>query len=236
MIFIPASSEKLLKGTGEEVMIAFLEPLMRELEFVFIEGFEVLYDFLLELIFEGLSPLSGIGDSKLRAMLMYWTGDHPAQTKVAGFKTSRYNACRCHYNVVEKVVGTKVIYLDNRRQAYDPPPAREIQTIYLESQDFQFGASSNRSRRNTIITTYSKLWRLYDMYGFDLSLDLVYDSMHILPLNLFKNFVEQLMNEGRAVSVDNSLNELRNHHPQQLGAKWPYDCSNRLGYWRAEEY
>ena len=51
------------------------------------------------------------------------------------------------------------------------------------------------------------------MYGFYLSLDLVYDSMHILPSNLFKNFVEQLMNEGRAASVDSSLNELRNHCP-----------------------
>ena len=77
VIFIPASLEKLLRGMGEEVMTAFLEPLIRELESVFIEGFEVLYNFPLELIFEGLSPLSGIGDSKLRTMLMYQTGDHP---------------------------------------------------------------------------------------------------------------------------------------------------------------
>jgi hypothetical protein len=27
---------------------------------------------------------------------------------------------------------------------------------------------------------------LYNLYGFDLSLDLVYDSMHILPLSLEK--------------------------------------------------
>ena len=107
VIFIPASLEKLLRGTGEEVMTAFLEPLMKELECVFIKGFEVLYNFPPELIFEGLSPLSGTGDLKLRAMLIYWTGDHPAQTKVAGFKTSGYNACRRHYNVVEKVVGAK---------------------------------------------------------------------------------------------------------------------------------
>jgi hypothetical protein len=98
------------------------------------------------------------------------------------------------------------------------------------------GASSSRSRRQTFITRYSKLWRLYDICGFDLDLDLVYNSMHILPLNLFKGFLEQSISEGRAADVDRALNEISTHRPKQLGARWPSDCSNRLSYWRAEEY
>lgn len=121
VIFIPTSSEKLIKEQEEQVMTAFLEPFMRELEYVLIHGFDVSYNFPLELISPHLIPSTRTSDLKLRAMPMYWTRDHPAQTKVAGFKLSGYQACgRCH--MFEKPSTPKVVYPDNRRQAYDPPP------------------------------------------------------------------------------------------------------------------
>ena len=61
---------------------------------------------------------------------MYWTGDHAAQTKVAGFKLSGYNACRCHKNVTEKLDGSKMLYLDNRRQTHDPPHTGKLR-LYM---------------------------------------------------------------------------------------------------------
>ena len=87
--------------------------------------------------------------------------------------------------MTEILDGSKVFYPDNRRQAHDPPPYRKIETIHEEALSFQTGASSSQSRRATFITSFSKLWRLYEILGFNLCLDLVYDSMHILPLNLF---------------------------------------------------
>ena len=158
VIFIAASSKNLLKTGEEEVMIAFLEPFIKEMEYAFIDGFQVCYNFPPELICEGLSVLSGIGESKLRAIPMYWTGDHLAQTKVARFKLSGYNACRRHKNVTEKLDGSKVFYPDNRRQAHDHPPFRKIETIHEEALSFQTRASSSQSRRATFITSFSKLW------------------------------------------------------------------------------
>jgi hypothetical protein len=96
VIFILASSKKLVKEMKEEVMTVFLEPFIKELEYAIIHGFVVSYNFQSELIFEVLPSLSGTSDSKLWAMPMYWTGDHPAQTKVARFKLSGYQACRRH--------------------------------------------------------------------------------------------------------------------------------------------
>ena len=143
VIFILTSSKNLLKSGEEEVMTAFLEPFIREMEFAFIDGFQECYNFPPELICEGLSILSRIGESKLRAIPIYWTRDHPTQTKVAGFKLSGYNACRCHKNVTEKLDGIKVFYPNNRWQAHDPPLYRKIKTIYEEALSFQTRASSS---------------------------------------------------------------------------------------------
>jgi hypothetical protein len=236
VIFILPSSEKLVRQREEEVMTTFLEPLLREMESALIHGFEVCYNFPVELISPLFPPVSETRNSKVRAMLMYWTGDHPAQTKVAGFKLSGYSACRRHKNVVEKVVGNKVMYPDNRRQSHDPPLNRDIEDLYLEAQNVQRRSTSSRSRREICITTYSKLWRLYQICGFDLSFDTVYDSMHILPLNMFKSFVELLVTEGEAANVDQALDEISPYRPKRLGARWPLGCANRLSYWRAEEY
>ena len=78
VIFIPASSKEFVKEMEEEVMTAFLQPFIKELEYAIIHGFVVSYNFPSELIFEGLPSLYGTSDSKLWAMPMYWTGDHLA--------------------------------------------------------------------------------------------------------------------------------------------------------------
>ena len=53
----------------------------------------------------------------------------------------------------------------------------------------------------------SPLWVLYHLYGFDLSVDLVYDVMHIMGLNNFKTYIKNLftwigdnINKQRTVS------------------------------------
>jgi hypothetical protein len=138
-------------------MTTFLEPLLREMESALIHGFEVCYDFPAELISPHLPPVSETCNSKIRAMLMYWTRDHSAQTKVGGSKLSRYNACRRHKNMAEKVVGNKVMYPNNRHQSHNPPLNHDIEDLYLEAQNVQRGGTPSRSRWEICITTYSKL-------------------------------------------------------------------------------
>jgi hypothetical protein len=43
-------------------------------------------------------------------------------------------------------------------------------------------------------------------------------------------FVEQLIIEGRTISIDCSLYELRNRYPKQLGPRWLFNCSPTLAY------
>jgi hypothetical protein len=53
----------------------------------------------------------------------------------------------------------------------------------------------------------------------------VYNLMHILPLNLFKSFVEHLVTKGEAINVDQALDEINIHHPKRLEATWPSSCA-----------
>ena len=71
LIFIPSSSKKLLKETGNQFMTVFLEPFIRELVSLFIDGFDVIYNFPSKIISPTIAPATETGSSKLRVMLMY---------------------------------------------------------------------------------------------------------------------------------------------------------------------
>lgn len=69
--------------------------------------------------------------------------------------------------------------------------------------------------RKWVVMGMSKLWCLYNQYGFDLFLDLVYDSMHINPLCFLKNYVVNLKDEcdGRGPKLKIALREGTNNKP-----------------------
>lgn len=92
--------------------------------------------------------------------------------------------------------------------------------------------------RRMCITGVSKLWRLYYLYEFNISLDLVYDVMHILPLCILKKYVCKLKEEchSRGDILEKALVEVSAYRPTDLGARWPIGINDRLGYWKAEEY
>jgi hypothetical protein len=46
------------------------------------------------------------------------------------------------------------------------------------------------------ISGQSCLWRLYNLYGFDISRDFTYDVMHTLALCVFKKYVHMLVKYG----------------------------------------
>jgi len=67
VVFIRASYNKIVKEFEEGVLTIFLEPFLRELEFVFVHGFLVKYNFPFEIIDLNVS---NVEPTVLRAMLM----------------------------------------------------------------------------------------------------------------------------------------------------------------------
>lgn len=97
-------------------------------------------------------------------MLLFWIRDHPTQCSIDSFKATNY---------------PNTIY-----QTKHPMSLWSISNIFQEFTNMHVIMVQNRC-----ITTFSKLWRLYTLYGFNLSLDLVNDFIHILSICLFKKFV-----------------------------------------------
>ena len=104
-----------------------------------------------------------------------------------------------------------------------------------------------RDRRSRVsgVSGESKLWRLYHLYGFDLSKDMVFDVMHIMGLNLFKNFTKlffediekhELKSEIYDVvrSTCKSITEARVGELKQ--SQWPQNPINDHETYIAEEY
>jgi hypothetical protein len=71
----------------------------------------------------------------------------------------------------------------------------------------------------------SHLWKLYNLYGFDISCDLTYDVMHILTLCVFKKYIHMLVKyvarNGRIKDLDGALQFVKKLSPLTLGARWP---------------
>ena len=247
ILFIPSSSEKLIKDADSNLLMFFLEPLIKDLEEIFVKGFPVSYAYPVDAISDKL-PLISIGEViTLRAMLLLWTGDHPAQCKIGGLKVGGYSCCRRH-KVASRwrgIPNTKkglVEYHDNRKQHRYPPIVRTMEDTAVALANWRQlpeGKEKDLLGREAGISSHSILWRLHALYGFDILRDIVYDVMHILALCIFKKYVHMLVQygeqHGRAKDIDAALYAVKHCRPQGLGARWPRNISS-LGYYKAEEY
>lgn len=52
----------------------------------------------------------------------------------------------------------------------------------------------------------SPLWKLYHLYGFDIFNDLVFDVMHCLSLNIFKKYIEEVLQKFGVTTVQKDNN------------------------------
>lgn len=91
------------------------------------------------------------------------------------------------------------------------------------------------------ITGNSPLWRLHALYGFDLSLDLVFDGMHCISLNIFKKYVEEFINTyGKTASdrakIEKALSIVHAARLKTMAGRWPQAPTTRLKFFKAEEY
>ncbi|KAL3682715.1 hypothetical protein R1sor_000737 [Riccia sorocarpa] len=231
-----------------EALNACLRPLMAELINLFVNGVDVVYNYPSELIDNRDLPRR----FKLRAMLVLFTGDLPAQCKFGGFASSGYSACRrCKMNASLHVQhgpnsrpGGVVVYDCNRRQ-YRHSPARktitELRQAVLELNACKTSAARKEVSQRTSVVADSNVWKLYDLYGFNPSLDLTYEAMHVLAVSMFKKYTELLKKDSERTSAGHDaliagLAEGTKKKPRSFRGRWPKDPFNRLGYFKAEEY
>ncbi|KAL3697728.1 hypothetical protein R1sor_011804 [Riccia sorocarpa] len=214
VLFIPNTKGD--PSNKSEALNACLRPLMAELINLFVNGVDVVYNYPSELIDNRDLPRR----FKLRAMLVLFTGDHPAQCKGV------------------------VVYDCNRRQ-YRHPAARktvtELRQAVLELNACTTSAARKKVSQRTGVVADSNVWKLYDLYGFNPSLDLTYDAMHVLALSMFKKYTELLKKDSERTSAGRDaliagLAEATKKKPRFFRGRWPKDPFNRLGYFKAEEY
>ncbi|MCO5591271.1 hypothetical protein L7F22_045252 [Adiantum nelumboides] len=137
VLFIPESCKKSTKGSGD-VFASCLTPLVEELENLFLDGEEVVYEYPVEKIFD--NPKGYAKSCKIHVMLMMVTGDHPAQCKIGVFKNGGSEFCR-HDKAQATLVkdSTKpdgwYVYDGNGYQARFPPPSRTVDKMKAALED-----------------------------------------------------------------------------------------------------
>ncbi|KAL3696392.1 hypothetical protein R1sor_010468 [Riccia sorocarpa] len=246
VLFIPNTKGD--PSNKSEALNECLRPLMAELINLFVNGVDVVYNYPSELIDNRDLPRR----FKLCEMLVLFTGDHPAQCKFCGFASSGYSACRrCKMNASLHVQhgpnsrpGGVVVYDCNRRQYRHPPAQKtvtELRQAVLELNACTTSAARKEVWQQTGVVAYSNVWKLYDLYGFNPSLDLTYDAMHVLALSMFKKYTELLKKDSERTSAGRDaliagLAEATKKKPRSFRGRWPKDPFNRLGYFKAEEY
>ncbi|MCO5579010.1 hypothetical protein L7F22_032861 [Adiantum nelumboides] len=243
ILFIPFSCKKIIGSSGD-LFHVFLQPLVRELERLFVKGFDLTFNYSPSLIDLAL-PSSK--KTTARAMLMVVTGDHPAQCKIGLFKDGGQHFCRRDKAIASldssnpSFVG-RYIYDKTRLQCRYPPPKRtmaEMQKALSLSVKTTSQSQRDDILKNAGLSGKSSLWRLNDLYGFDLSLDLVYDTMHILSLNIFQKHISLLMrnssSEMKRKIDDITARALSCVPPALRYGRWPRYPSKYHESYKAEE-
>lgn len=200
VMFIPSSSDKLIKHK-DGVLAYFLKPLFANMEEIFLNGIDVVHAYPAEDISEHIPSLGIDVAIKLRGMLGIWSGDHPTQCKVGCLKLGGYGGCSrpklsCRWRGIPNTNKGLVEYFDGRRQGMYSSSSRTVVATLEFIQvwrELPKGKEKNLIAKETGISSSSCLWRLYDLYGFNVLRGLVCDTMHILSLCVFKNYVHLLV-------------------------------------------
>lgn len=81
-------------------------------------------------------------------------------------------------------------------QVHKPPPRRTSDKLFESVREWKRAdttVAKEKISRETGISGESILWKLFHLYNFDLSNDLVFDLMHIAGLNLFEALYSQVI-------------------------------------------
>lgn len=248
VLFIPHSQAEKLTKQKFNNLDAFLEPFIRDLQKAYVD--EVAYEFQypMEFIHRDITTTTFC----CRVQLCVFIGDHPAQCKFGSWCIKGYAACRrCHMTrkwkrqsnpANRRGSGGQVVYGDNRYLGRHPPAKRDLATTRHAANSLEH--CIGRTERVNLtqesgISHKTKALRLFDTFGFCPINDLVFDVMHVLALNLFKTYVENLMHNLSSSEkriLEQALAEVTAKKPKALDGRWPKDPTNRLGYFKAEGY
>ncbi|MCO5606008.1 hypothetical protein L7F22_060195 [Adiantum nelumboides] len=168
VLFIPQSCKNSIKNSGD-VFSTCLTPLVDELEKLFLHGEDVAYEYPVEKIFD--SPEGHAKLCKIRAMVMMVTGDQPAQCKIGMFKNGGSNFCRRDKAQATLKPDGRYVYDENRYQARFPPSHRsfgEMKTALEDAKRCCTLAEKEEAWKKAGLSGKSILWRLNDLYGFDM--------------------------------------------------------------------
>ncbi|KAL3686215.1 hypothetical protein R1sor_004237 [Riccia sorocarpa] len=164
--------------------------------------------------------------SPLRVYLRPSPAGGTAKAPVAGsLRQSKRTARKTNYNV-------------------DNPPLPYVEVEFTATEPAETSGPLRQQApppSRTGIVADSNVWKLYDLYGFNPSLDLTYDAMHVLALSMFKKYTELLKKDSERTSAGcdaliAGLAEATKKKPRSFRGRWPKDPFNRLGYFKAEEY
>lgn len=177
----------------------FLQPLLSEIEDLYIAGAEVFFK----------SPVSGYSPPNdtavLRVVPLLFTADLRAHAKVGLSSAGGCKGCRrC------TVVGTYVresnhYYYDHFHARYHPSPIRSVEANRLCCQavdNASTQAEKKRHSREYGVTGETIMCRLYDLCGFNPIKDMVIDAMHAVGLNRSEMKKHLLANLGSNSSTD----------------------------------
>lgn len=241
VLFLPLSHKDLERKHGD-ILASFLQPLVNDLESSFLDGFEVDYAYPENEISRSLQ----IGKARLRTILMLCTGDHPAQCKLGQVKDGGMSFCRrdkAKATQIEDTHGRRYVYDENRRQGRYPAQKRVAEEMWQSirlSKRATLKEKKEEVLRDAGLSGESILWKLYHLYGFDISKDLVYDVMHVLSLNLFQKYIRKLMVDASISMkrvIDKAVKEVAAAIPKTIlnAGRWPHKPSKHYKMFKAEE-
>ena len=183
--FVPVSQ---LPRDAPHKFDAFLEPLIREIEELFVEGEQIFFK-------EGVPGFSEADDyPTLRLIPLLTTADSKAHHKIELTSAEGKKGCR-RCTVSRDYVPERRHYYYGHFQFrfWNPSPPRTAQ------EDRQSGraadcattvAERKRISKGSGVTGESIFYHLYDLCGFDPVQDLVIDAMHAIVLNLIRTELE----------------------------------------------
>lgn len=246
ILFIPNTKEGVTQKV--DLLETCIEPFVQECQLLFVDGIEVDYCYSVDMI-EGAQNLEK--KFTMRVMLVLFSGDHPAQCKFGGFTNGGKSGCRrCRPLTQWKAtpgvgVGGMLVYGENRRQQRFPIARKTAEELHDAANAVGLCETLLQKKAiaiSTGVTGKTPCWRLFKLYNFNPSTDIIYDPMHILALCIFRKFVEFLKKdietdpEKRAAFLKALEVVTRRRTTELRGGRWPKDLFSRIGFWKAEEY
>ncbi len=114
-------------------------------------------------------------------------------------------------------------YHDNRKHRRHPSTIRCVEDMAFtlkQWQELPISRERDEVGCEAGISSQSCLWRLYNLYGFDISCELTYDVMQTLALWVFKKYVHMLIKyatgNGKIKDLDGALQIVKKLSPTTL--------------------